>query len=202
MAILPAFDANAHQFMDNALNYAAVLLFSTFLNHIYLPSAPLAVMLICKKTSSLNFYANTHFRIMHMKQQLSSRQSAPLAIFHSIKYCCRAPVTCSQQTCLCLWVCVSSLSHGQHAILYNTRRHIPLSLLPDWWRECNRIYTVFRYELTSYQGLDQVMNSRSGSNRKAQHKFDEILFFIIVNNPLKSQKNRVEPEISDFKFQI
>ncbi len=47
-----------------------------------------------------------------------------------------------QQTCLCLYVCVcvcvcvcvSSLSRGQHAILYNTRRHIPLSSLPDWWR--------------------------------------------------------------------
>lgn len=195
MAILPAFDANARQVMDNAMNYAAMFLFSTLLNHIYLPSALLAVMLICKKTSSLNFYANTYFCIMHMKHSFHSSGPPPLAIFHSIKYCCRAPVTCSQQTCLCLWVCVSSLSHGQHAILYNTRRHIPLSLLPDWWRECNYIYQVFRYELTSYQSPGQVMNSRPGStNRISDEKHNPSLmrFCFVLLPIIHSKAKRTE----------
>lgn len=52
MAFLPAFDENARQVMDNALNYATMFLFFTSLNHSYLPSALLAVMLISKKKNN------------------------------------------------------------------------------------------------------------------------------------------------------
>lgn len=117
---------------------------------------------------------------MHMKQQLSQQQCPPAPIYfpfhrvllqstsdlHSQTY--GRPV--SACGCGSVYVCVSSLSHSQHAALCNTRRHMPLSLPPNLWSECE-------YQpsgMSSYpdwgQSLEQVKTRWTAVQEVAEHQ--------------------------------
>lgn len=72
MANPSAVNENTCQIVDNVRNYAIIFFF-----YIVEPHLPLHVSVGChvymqqQKTTFMNFYANTYFCIMHMKQQLS-----------------------------------------------------------------------------------------------------------------------------------